>query len=190
MVNSALASLGSAAIEAAMPRINIPDIMPQLTLGTELTRRFQNVYNVPQISSAIESANALYNSHTIEAAKALYNRTEIRMANEMAEWASRLETMCKIPGIRNARVASDALNTPTARMANKLAAQVSSIKTTSQMPVMESITATADLLNSSEKSFSTATEDKISEDLEPVQLIENDEEKMEVDLDVSADENH
>lgn len=55
---------------------------------------------------------------------------------------------------------------------------------------MESITATADLLNSSEKSFSTATEDKISEDLEPVQLIENDEEKMEVDLDVSADENH
>ena len=83
-----------------------------------------------------------------------------------------------------------ALNTPTARMANKLVAQVSSIKTTSQMPVMESITATADLLNSSEKSFSTATEDKISEDLEPVQLIENDEEKMEVDLDVSADENH
>lgn len=190
MVNSALASLGSAAIEAAMPRINISDIMPQLTLGTELTRRFQNVYNVPQISSAIESANALYNSPAIEAANALYNRTEIRMANEMAEWASRLETMCKIPGIRNARVASDALNTPTARMANKLAAQVSSIKTTSQMPVMESITATADLLNSSEKSFSTATEDKISEDLEPVQLIENDEEKMEVDLDVSADENH
>lgn len=51
--------------------------------------------NVPQISSAIESANALYNSPAIEAANALYNRTEIRMANEMAEWASRLETCVK-----------------------------------------------------------------------------------------------
>ena len=61
------------------------------------------------------------------------------------------------------------------------------------MPARESITETADLLNLSEKSFSNETEggySKISEDLEPVQLIENDEEKMEVDSDVSADENH
>ena len=171
-VNSALASLGSVAIEAAMPRINIPDIMPQLTLGTELSRRFQNVYNVPQISSAIESANILYNSPAIEAANVFYNRTEIKMANKMAEQASRL---CKIPGIRNSMVASDILNTPAARMANKLTAQVSSIKTTNQMPAMESITATADLLTSSEKSFSNETEEgdsKTLEDIEPVQLIE------------------
>lgn len=51
-MKSALASFGRVVIEAAMPQINIPDIMPQLTLGAELSQHFQSVYNVPQIGSS------------------------------------------------------------------------------------------------------------------------------------------
>lgn len=82
----ALASLGRVAIEAAMPQINIPDIMPQLTLGEELSEHFQSVYNAPQIDSS-----------AIEAAKALYNSPEMKRVSEMAAQVSRLKTKYEIP---------------------------------------------------------------------------------------------
>ena len=82
----ALASLGRVAIEAAMPQINIPDIMPQLILGEELSEHFQSVYNAPQIDSS-----------AIEAAKALYNNPEMKRVSEMTAQVSRLKTKYEIP---------------------------------------------------------------------------------------------
>lgn len=48
-VKPTLASLGKVVIEAAMPQINIPAIMPELNLGTELSKHFEEVYKVPQL---------------------------------------------------------------------------------------------------------------------------------------------
>lgn len=176
----ALASFGKVLIEAAMPKINIPEIMPSLSLGTELAQRFENIYNVPQIDVS-----------AIEATKALYNSSGMKMASEMAVQASRLKTMCEISGINSIMAATDALNNPAARIASEMAAQANSIKAMYETPAIESITATADTLNSYGKLFSNEMEEsysRISEDLEAVRLIENDEEKMEVDSDVPTDE--
>lgn len=179
-MKSALASFGRVVIEAAMPQINIPDIMPQLTLGAELSQRFQSVYNVPKIDTS-----------AIEAAKALYNSSGLKMASEMAAQASRLKTMYEIPGINNIVTATDALNIPAARMASEMVVQANNIKAMCEMPAIESITARADMLNSYGKLYSDEMEEgysRISQDLETVRLIENDEEKMEGDSDVSSDE--
>lgn len=161
-MKSALASFGRVVIEAAMPQINIPDIMPQLTLGAELSQHFQSVYNVPQIGSSA-----------------------------MAAQASRLPTMPEITGINNIMAATDALNIPAARMASEMAAQANSTKAMCKMPAIESMTATADTLNSYGKLFSDEMEEtysRISGDLEDARLIENAEEKKEVNLDVPTDE--
>lgn len=179
-MKSALASFGRVVIEAAMPQINIPDIMPQLTLGAELSQHFQSVYNVPQIGSS-----------AMAAAKALYNSSGMKMASEMAAQASRLPTMPEITGINNIMAATDALNIPAARMASEMAAQANSTKAMCKMPAIESMTATADTLNSYGKLFSDEMEEtysRISGDLEDARLIENAEEKKEVNSDVPTDE--
>ena len=180
-MKSALASFGRVVIEAAMPQINIPDIMPQLTLGAELSQHFQSVYNVPQIGSS-----------AMAAAKALYNSSGMKMASEMAAQASRLPTMPEITGINNIMVTTDALNIPAARMASEMAAQANSIKAMCKMPAIESMTATADTLNSYGKLFSDEMEEtysRISGNLEAARLIENAEEKKKVNSDVPTDEN-
>lgn len=183
-MRSALASFGRVVIEAAMPQINIPNIMPQLTLGAELSQYFQSVYNVPQIDSA-----------AIEAAKVLYNSSGIKMASEMAAQASRLKTMYEISGMNNIMAATDALNIPAERIESEIVAQANSnsIKGMCEMPAIESITATADALNSYGKLFSDGMKEghsRILDDLEPVRLIENnEEEKKEEDSDVHTDEN-
>lgn len=179
-MKSALASFGRVVIEAAMPQINIPDIMPQLTLGAELSQHFQSVYNVPQISSS-----------AMAAAKALYHSSGMKMASEMVAQASRLPTMPEITGINNIMVTTDALNIPAARMASEMAAQANSIKAMCKIPAIESMTATADTLNSYGKLFSDEMEEtysRISGDLEAARLIENAEEKKKVNLDVPTDE--
>ena len=71
-------------------------------------------------------------------------------------------------------------------MASEMAAQANSIKAMCKMPAIESMTATADTLNSYGKLFSDEMEEtysKISEDLEAAWLIENAEEKKEVNSD-------
>ena len=179
-MKSALASFGRVVIEAAMPQINIPDIMPQLTLGAELSQHFQSVYNVPQIGSS-----------AMAAAKALYNSSGMKMASEMAAQVSRLPTMPEITGINNIMATTDALNIPAARMASEMAAQANSIKAMCKMPAIESMTATADTLNSYGKLFSDEMEEtysRISGDLEAARLIEDAEEKKKVNSDVPTDE--
>ena len=104
-MKSALASFGRVVIEAAMPRINIPDIMPQLTLGAEMSKHFQSAYNVPKIDTS-----------AIEAATALYNNPGIKMASEMAAQVSQINTMYDMHGIKNMMAAADALNTSAVRL--------------------------------------------------------------------------
>ena len=53
----ALASFGRLAIESAMPKINIPDIMPSLNLGAEMAQKFHEIYQMP--TAAIQAATQL-----------------------------------------------------------------------------------------------------------------------------------
>lgn len=165
-MKSALASLGKVVIEAAMPQINIPDLMPKLTLGEELSQRFRKIYNVPQIDSS-----------------------GMKMASEMAEQVSRLRTMYKIPEINNIMENTDALNMTAVRIQNEMVAQVKDIKSMFEMPTIERLTATEDTLNSYDKLFSDEMKEgynRISYDLESDRLIENNEEKRKEDLDAHS----
>lgn len=149
-----------------MPQINIPDLMPKLTLGEELSQRFRKIYNVPQIDSS-----------------------GMKMASEMAEQVSRLRTMYKIPEINNIMENTDALNMTAVRIQNEMVAQVKDIKSMFEMPTIERLTATEDTLNSYDKLFSDEMKEgynRISYDLESDRLMENNEEKRKEDLDAHS----
>lgn len=169
-MKSALASLGRVVIEAAMPQINIPDIMPQLTLGAELSQHFQSVYNVPPIDTS-----------AIEAAQALYSSSGIKMASEMAAQVGRISAMYDMPGIKNMMVAADALNTPAVRLASEIAVQANRMNAMCAMPAIESITAATSAMSFRSDDFFDCAEE--------TNLVEDDEEHLSTDINDSGDEN-
>lgn len=96
-VKPALASLGRIVIESAMPKINIPVIMPELNLGVDLTKRFEQVYKVPQLEvssiQGMQSAFASINSENISALKAVYNNAGLNWTSQIAEQANKLNVL-------------------------------------------------------------------------------------------------
>lgn len=161
-MKSTLASFGRVVIEAAMPQINIPDVIPQLTLGAEMSQYFQSVYNVPQIDIS-----------AIEAAKAIYNSPGIKMASEMVAQVGQISSMYDAPGIKNMMAAAEALNTPAVRLASEMAERANRMNAIFAMPTIESITATANAMNFYGKEVADGVED--------------DEEQLPIDLSDSND---
>ncbi|MFR2364388.1 MAG: hypothetical protein ACLS64_01460 [Eubacterium sp.] len=95
-VKPALASLGRIVIESAMPKINIPVIMPEINLGADLAKRFEQVYKVPQLEipsiHGMQSAFASINSENISAINAVYNNVGLNRISQIAEQANKLST--------------------------------------------------------------------------------------------------
>ena len=91
----ALAAFGRIAIEAAMPQINIPDVMPSLNLGNDLSQRFEHVYNMPHV----EVPNMDYmqgiqmqflDDATMRTVNSLYDSSTVKLASELAETYGRI----------------------------------------------------------------------------------------------------
>jgi hypothetical protein len=93
-VKPTLASLEKIVTEAAMPKINISAIMPELNLGTELTKRFEEVYKVPQLDvsslQGIQSVVSSIDSVNMNALKAVYK------TNQLIEQANKLNAVCNM----------------------------------------------------------------------------------------------
>ncbi|MGN0340779.1 MAG: hypothetical protein ACI4D0_09810 [Lachnospira sp.] len=189
----ALASFGKIVIEAAMPKINIPDIMPALNLGANLSQHLENVYNVSQMEiPAIKTLNAFNNSSGVTVAseivaqagqmKAIYqilgvdnmmaaanaiNTTAVRIASEKVAQAGQMKAIYEIPGIDNMMAAANAINTPAVRMASEIAAQANCINAMYEIPAIQSLTESANALNSYDVEFCNKkqeTNSMISED--------------------------
>ena len=95
-----MASLGKVVIEAAMPQINIPAIMPELNLGTELSKHFEEVYKVPQLDVSklhgIQGVVSSVDSVNMDAFKAAYNNAGLNWTNQIVEQANKLNTVCNM----------------------------------------------------------------------------------------------
>lgn len=118
-VKPALASLGRIVIESAMPKINISVIMPELNLGVDLAKRFEQVYKVPQLEvssiQGMQSAFASINSENISAVKAVYNNAGLNLSSQIAEQANKLNTLHNIsafnsPGMQELKKIADSYN--------------------------------------------------------------------------------
>lgn len=99
-VKPTLASLGKVVIEAAMPQINIPAIMPELNLGTELSKHFEEVYKVPQLDVSklhgIQGVVSSVDSVNMDAFKVAYNNAGLNWTNQIVEQANKLNTVCNM----------------------------------------------------------------------------------------------
>ena len=99
-VKPTLASLGKIVIEAAMPQINIPAIMPELNLGTELAKRFEEVYRVPQLDvsrlQGIQGVVSSIDSVNMGALKAVYNNAGLNLTSQIVEQANKLNAVCNM----------------------------------------------------------------------------------------------
>lgn len=99
-VKPTLASLGKIVIEAATPQINIPAIMPELNLGTELAKRFEEVYRVPQLDvsrlQGIQGVVSSIDSVNMGALKAVYNNAGLNLTSQIVEQANKLNAVCNM----------------------------------------------------------------------------------------------
>ena len=99
-VKPTLASLGKIVIEAAMPKINISAIMPELNLGTELSKRFEEIYKAPQLDvsrlQGIQGVVSSFDSVNMDALKAVYNNAGLDLKNQIAEQANKLNAVCNM----------------------------------------------------------------------------------------------
>lgn len=93
----ALASLGRIVIESAMPKINIPAVMPDLNLGADLVKRFEQVYKMPALNVSniqnIQGAFASINSENIDTLKSIYDNAALNWSNQIAEQVNRLSSV-------------------------------------------------------------------------------------------------
>lgn len=93
----ALASLGRIVIESAMPKINIPAVMPDLNLGADLAKRFEQVYKMPALNVSniqnIQGAFASINSKNIDTLKSIYDNAALNWSNQIAEQVNRLSSV-------------------------------------------------------------------------------------------------
>lgn len=93
----ALASLGRIVIESAMPKINIPAVMPDLNLGADLAKRFEQVYKMPALNVSniqnIQGAFASINSENIDTLKSIYDNAALNWSNQIAEQVNRLSSV-------------------------------------------------------------------------------------------------
>lgn len=97
----ALASLGRIVIESAMPKINIPAVMPDLNLGADLAKRFEQVYKMPALNVSniqnIQGAFASINSENIDTLKSIYDNAALNWSNQIAEQVNRLSSVYNMP---------------------------------------------------------------------------------------------
>lgn len=97
----ALASLGRIVIESAMPKINIPAVMPDLNLGADLAKRFEQVYKMPALNVSniqnIQGAFASINSENIDTLKSIYDNAVLNWPNQIAEQVNRLSSVYNMP---------------------------------------------------------------------------------------------
>lgn len=93
----ALASLGRIVIESAMPKINIPAVMPDLNLGADLAKRFEQVYKMPALNVSniqnIQGTFASINSENIDTLKSIYDNAALNWSNQIAEQVNRLSSV-------------------------------------------------------------------------------------------------
>lgn len=114
-----LASFGKLAIEAAMPRINIPDILPQLNLSVEMAQKFNNVYQVPNIAAQLGTNMAQYanlqnsirsllpDMSYINQVNSIVNTPGMKMAQLVAE---QTKSIMDAPGMKMAQLAAEQAN--------------------------------------------------------------------------------
>ena len=97
----ALASLGRIVIESAMPKINIPAVMPDLNLGADLVKRFEQVYKMPALNVSniqnIQGAFASINNENIDTLKSIYDNAALNWSNQIAEQVNRLSSVYNMP---------------------------------------------------------------------------------------------
>lgn len=97
----ALASLGRIVIESAMPKINIPAVMPDLNLGADLAKRFEQVYKMPALNVSniqnIQGTFASINSENIDTLKSIYDNAALNWSNQIAEQVNRLSSVYNMP---------------------------------------------------------------------------------------------
>lgn len=97
----ALASLGRIVIESAMPKINIPAVMPDLNLGADLAKRFEQVYKMPALDvSNVQNMRGVFasiNSANIDAFKSIYGNAALNWSSQIAEQANKLSSAYKMP---------------------------------------------------------------------------------------------
>lgn len=98
----ALASLGRIVIESAMPKINIPAVMPDLNLGVDLAKRFEQVYKMPALDvlniQNIQGALASINNkrENIDTFKSIYDNAALNWSSQIAEQANKLSSVYKM----------------------------------------------------------------------------------------------
>ena len=121
----ALASLGKLAIEAAMPQIDIPAILPSLTLGAEMAQQFHEVYQVPNaaIQAAVQVANSLPDVSYIHQANRIINAPGMAAAMHVAEEANRIKAMVDVPQLTNIASSVAAFDSPGLAVAREVAEQ-------------------------------------------------------------------
>lgn len=117
-----LASFGKLAIEAAMPRINIPDILPQINLGVEMAQKFNNVYQVPNIAAQLSANMAQYAN--------LQN--SIRNLLPDMSYINQVNSILNTPGMKMAQLVAEQtksiLDAPGMKMAQLVAEQANSMQ--------------------------------------------------------------
>ena len=74
--------------------------MPELNLGTELAKRFEEVYRVPQLDvsrlQGIQGVVSSIDSVNMGALKAVYNNAGLNLTSQIVEQANKLNAVCNM----------------------------------------------------------------------------------------------